>query len=80
MPQCVLCNEFMPSPFMEETDDKLAMKCQFCIRETKSIEYVKDEQLQVVTKDWVISEYKKYIVDLIDNNEKIKSIVKPQDV
>lgn len=79
MPQCVLCNEFMPSPFMEETDDGKAFRCQFCIRETKSIEYVKDGERQSVTKDWVIREYKKYITDLVDNNENIKKIIKPED-
>jgi len=79
MPKCVVCEKFMPSAFMEDTSDKKAHKCQFCIREKDKIEYVKDGKQEIVTKDWVIAEYQKYINSLVRDNKKIRKIVMGDD-
>lgn len=78
MPRCVVCNSFLPSFLVERMDynDNDSYKCVFCIREKDVIEYVKNGKLKRLFKREAVNEYRKYINQIVDDNDKIKEIVK----
>lgn len=78
MPRCAVCNGFFPPFLAEKTDDGKAHKCQFCIRDTKEIQYVKNDKLHKLTREEVIKEYKLYINKLSMDNDVINKIITGQ--
>lgn len=74
MGQCVLCKQFFPPGFTEETEDGKAKKCIFCEREKDEIEYIVDDKVYHLKKNDIINEYKKYIKQVAEKPN-VKKII-----
>lgn len=78
MAQCIVCKQFFPPGFTIVTEDKLAKKCIFCEKEIDEITYTVREngQIKKCTKQEIIEDYKKLINRLMEDNQRIKELVK----
>lgn len=82
MGQCKTCNNFFPPKLMIVVDEGLNhQQCVFCKAGKEYITIVDEKtgKEEVITKSYVIDEYKKYISEL-RNSEKIKNVINPSNI
>lgn len=74
---CVQCKKFLPPGFMREEKDG-ALRCLFCVRDTKEIRYG-DFKEKIAKKDEIVKEYSIFLKKLKGESDVLKKVAKGEE-